>query len=61
MTPEDVEQVTDPVCQMQMSFEDAFARTSHKGEIFYFCSDQCLTEFQRDPGAYVSKQRKAAG
>jgi YHS domain-containing protein len=41
--------VTDPVCGMQIRPEDAVAREEHEGTTFYFCSPACHTIFVKDP------------
>jgi multidrug efflux pump subunit AcrA (membrane-fusion protein)/YHS domain-containing protein len=51
ITPE-----TDPVCGMDVDREQAIqaSRTAtHKGATYYFCSDQCRKDFEKDPAKYV--------
>lgn len=44
--------VQDPVCGMMIEPDSAAARATHKGETFYFCSEDCQREFQADPARY---------
>lgn len=46
------EQVTDPVCGMQINREDAAAQEEHDGRTFYFCSTSCRDAFVKDPHRY---------
>jgi len=42
----------DPVCGMATDDPEAYRQFEHEGEIFYFCSDHCLTKFKADPARY---------
>jgi Cu+-exporting ATPase len=44
---------TDPVCGMATDDEKAFTSYEHEGKDYYFCSDNCLTKFKNNPGAYT--------
>lgn len=47
---------TDPVCGMDVDLENAVqaGRTAtHKGATYYFCSDQCKKDFEKNPGQYI--------
>ena len=46
------EQVTDPVCGMQMDIADTVASAEHEGQTFYFCSARCREAFVDDPHRY---------
>jgi YHS domain-containing protein len=43
----------DPVCKMKVSTEDSVS-ASYKGSNYYFCSDECKSEFIKNPEKYVS-------
>jgi YHS domain-containing protein len=43
----------DPVCKMEVSIADAAASHDYHSETLYFCSIDCLREFERDPAAYM--------
>ena len=43
----------DPVCGMQIEERQASATAEHKGQTFYFCSQDCKTKFDRDPQRYA--------
>lgn len=47
-------QVKDPVCGMMVDSDTAPARSAHQGRAYYFCSDQCLRQFESDRGRYVN-------
>ena len=53
--------VLDPVCGMAIDTDTARARSDYEGRIYYFCSDVCKREFDKDPSLYssVPKQRIA--
>jgi Cu+-exporting ATPase len=42
----------DPVCGMQVDPGEAVASREHSGEVFYFCSEECVDEFDSDPHFY---------
>ena len=39
----------DPVCGMEIDKDNAGASTEYEGQQFYFCSDDCLKEFEANP------------
>ena len=41
----------DPVCGMEIDPISAFAKREHMGQTFYFCSQSCVDQFDRDPTA----------
>jgi len=43
----------DPVCGMDIKPQDAFAKREHMGQTFYFCSQSCVDQFDKDPHLYV--------
>lgn len=45
--------IIDPVCGMHIDPEGAPASFVWKEHTFYFCSDECMQEFQSDPERYV--------
>ncbi|GER79219.1 MAG: heavy metal translocating P-type ATPase [Anaerolineae bacterium] len=45
--------VRDPVCGMEIEPQDAFAKRNHMGQAFYFCSQSCVDQFDKDPHRYV--------
>ncbi len=45
---------TDPVCGMSTEDEKTFTAYEHAGETLYFCSDNCLTKFKKDPGVFIA-------
>lgn len=42
----------DPVCGMRASEGITF---SYKGQNYFFCSDHCKQQFEKDPEAYITK------
>jgi len=54
------EAATDPVCGMvvDQSRTRAAGRTvQYQGQTFYFCSDECKTEFQKAPAGFAEKAK----
>ncbi len=43
----------DPVCGMQVEERQAEATAQHKGQTFYFCSEDCKSKFEQDPQRYA--------
>lgn len=43
----------DPVCGMDIAPESAAAERKHMGQTFYFCSQSCVEQFDKDPHHYV--------
>lgn len=43
----------DPVCGMEAS-ADLF-KADYKGKSYYFCSNYCKQQFEKDPEAYITK------
>ena len=45
--------VRDPVCGQQVRTDRADAMSVYQAESYYFCSEECKQEFDRDPAGYV--------
>jgi Cu+-exporting ATPase len=43
----------DPVCGMEIEPQSAFAKREHMRQTFYFCSQSCVDQFDKDPHHYV--------
>lgn len=43
----------DPVCGMVVMPESAEGKAEYQGKTYYFCSDQCMRQFQADPAKYA--------
>ena len=56
--------VTDPVCKMTIEKEDAVGTSVYKGVTYYFCTESCKENFDKDPEAFLgenlSEQKKDA-
>jgi YHS domain-containing protein len=52
---EDTPMEIDVVCGMEVDPTDAPAQSEHDGKIFYFCSEDCLHEFEDDPETYTAR------
>ena len=48
-------QVRDPVCSMIIDTDKAAGEREFEGRRYWFCSETCLLEFDRDPQAYVEE------
>jgi P-type Cu+ transporter len=46
---------TDPVCGMEVRIDSAARSHVHEGHSFYFCSQNCLDKFTREPARFLSK------
>lgn len=47
--------VRDPACGMELDPRKAAATAEHDGRLYYFCSDECLHKFQRQPTIFTHK------
>jgi YHS domain-containing protein len=47
--------VVDPVCGMKIKKSDAKATTEYNGKTYYFCMEDCLEKFKKDPAKYAQK------
>ncbi len=45
----------DPVCGMSVE-NTSVHKTDYRGQKYFFCCDHCLTKFEADPQAYLTKQ-----
>src|SRR5512143_1680650 len=45
--------IKDPVCGMEIEPSSAFATREHLGQTFYFCSQNCVDQFDADPHKYA--------
>ena len=45
----------DPVCGKEIEASSAAASIIHEGKTFYFCSQDCKKEFEKDPAKYTVK------
>ncbi|WP_423224172.1 heavy metal translocating P-type ATPase [Candidatus Amarolinea aalborgensis] len=52
--------VKDPVCGMEIEPEAAAATREHMGQTFYFCSPNCVAQFDADPHRYAQAALTAA-
>ena len=43
----------DPVCGMEIELQDAAASREHMWQTFYFCSANCVAQFDADPHRYA--------
>ena len=46
--------VKDPVCGMEIEPQAAFATRQSKGQTFYFCSENCVKQFDAAPEKYAA-------
>ncbi len=51
----------DPVCGMKVDERKAEAVSEYEGEEYYFCSEECKEEFDREPALYAEKKSGGAG
>jgi Cu+-exporting ATPase len=52
--------VTDPVCGMTISPEEAVGHDEYKGQTYYFCSQSCQERFRATPEAFLVGSPKSA-
>ena len=44
----------DPVCGMDVNESNPPAKTTYDSKTYYFCSEQCKTDFEEDPEEFIS-------
>jgi len=53
--------VRDPVCGMEVYEKTAKHKTGYKNETYYFCSNICKMEFDKNPRKYVKVGHREQG
>lgn len=48
-------QVKDPVCGMSIEQKDAVATSEYQRRTYYFCSQDCKSEFDENPADYAEQ------
>jgi uncharacterized protein len=51
---------TDPVCGMKVDRSKAL-RAQHAGRTYFFCSEECRSQFEADPDGYTQRKPAAVG
>ena len=46
----------DPVCGMEIDPASAKLRSEYEGRTYNFCSEECKSEFDREPEKYLRSQ-----
>lgn len=49
-------QVTDVVCGMTIDPSQAAGTSEYQGQTYYFCSNGCKREFDKNPDQFVGQQ-----
>ena len=49
--------VKDVVCGMRLSASEAFEKSTHHGETYYFCASGCQQRFTANPAKYVTAKK----
>lgn len=49
--------VKDPVCGMMIEPGGAAGQSSFRDKTYYFCSQQCLRQFEADPARYAESAK----
>ncbi|GAB63248.1 MAG: YHS domain-containing protein [Candidatus Jettenia sp.] len=50
------EAVKDPVCGMEVGDTKKALSEEYKGNVYYFCSEQCKKTFKKDPASYTTPE-----
>jgi xanthine dehydrogenase accessory factor len=51
-------ETTDPVCGMTVTADDSGRPLEHDHVTYYFCSAGCRRAFEKDPGAYLTRETR---
>src|SRR4030042_1621197 len=46
--------IVDPVCGMTIEEKDVFGTSSYEGTTYYFCSDKCKDDFDKNPDSILT-------
>jgi YHS domain-containing protein len=49
-------QSVDPVCGRIVDESDAAGKVEYAGQVYYFCSRECKTDFQDHPGTFIGQR-----
>src|SRR5262245_60509525 len=49
----------DPVCGMHVEPVHAAGKWEYRGKIYYFCARSCLERFKKEPGKYLSGEKRS--
>src|SRR3989338_7140393 len=49
--------VKDVICSMRLSASEAFEKSTHHGETYYFCASGCQQRFTANPAKYVTAKK----
>jgi P-type Cu+ transporter len=52
------ETLKDPVCGMELTYENAQARSEYNGQTYYFDSLECKETFDKNPEKYVTHDQE---
>lgn len=53
------EMAIDPVCHMRVDMKKPPGGThEHQGAMYYFCGPGCRVAFSKEPGSYLSGEKK---
>lgn len=47
--------VKDPVCRKELDSKKFTQKSKYKGRTYYFCSNDCKTQFKKNPREYEVK------
>jgi len=47
------DKATDPVCMMKVKKGENALNYEFRGEIYYFCSENCKEQFRQEPEKYL--------
>ena len=54
-------QVKDPVCGMVIDDKATVGSSEYQGQRYYFCSQDCKSEFDENPGEYAGAAGGSSG
>ena len=52
--------ITDPVCKMAIEDKDSAGTSTYKGTTYYFCSEMCKQDFDKNPESYLKVSAEEA-
>jgi Cu+-exporting ATPase len=52
------QEVHDPICHMDIPADESAGSLEHDGYTYYFCSDECMHQFQANPEAAIEAEEQ---
>lgn len=55
MSDKDKQPTYDPVCEMEVTPENAACSYEYNGKTYYFCAASCKSQFEQNPDSFLRR------